>query len=166
VSTLSPSTPLSLGPTSFVQLSLDRLPVSTLRTDELSIDRNPTDQRARYWHNYTYYFITDQPWSIPALNLVASLSVDSSRPAKGRVAAKIFAIRSAPYFPDVREENQLGTTISFEDAVEMMSSATVLDSPMVSITHHHAGLSGADQIDQLINNDDGCEYHYAKEACH
>jgi len=46
VSTLSPSTPLSLGPTSFVQLSLDRLPVSTLRTDELSIDRNPADQRA------------------------------------------------------------------------------------------------------------------------
>ncbi|KAL0955964.1 hypothetical protein HGRIS_002146 [Hohenbuehelia grisea] len=95
-----------------------------------------------YWHNRTFYFVTDQPWHIPPMRLVASLSTDRRTPAKGRVVARIKSIRLGPVSPEVREENQVGETISLQDAESQFGTAEVIEGPMI------------------INNDDNFTAHY------
>lgn len=85
-----------------------------------------------YWYNYTYYLLTEVPWHIPAEDRMANLYTDSRRPLNGRLAVKIWTIRGPPVSPEVRESDQLGSTLSLDEAFDMFSGAEVLDSPMVS----------------------------------
>jgi hypothetical protein len=86
-----------------------------------------------YWYNHTYFILTDQPWHIPDPSRLANLHVDSRLPTNGRTAVKIWSIRQGPVSPDIKEENQVGSTISLDEAVEMFSGAEELSSPMVSL---------------------------------
>ncbi|KAK4687900.1 hypothetical protein P7C73_g2208, partial [Tremellales sp. Uapishka_1] len=95
-----------------------------------------------YWYNKTYMFLTDQPWAIPPAEHIAALSTDSRKPANGRVATQIWAIRNTPLSPEVQEERQVGHSISLQDAEEMFGNAIKLDSPM------------------MINNDDNFVSHF------
>ncbi|KAF4604573.1 hypothetical protein EYR40_003347 [Pleurotus pulmonarius] len=96
-----------------------------------------------FWRNGTFYFVTDQPWHIPPVTQVVSLSTDRTRKFEaGRVAAKIKAIRLPPVSPEVKEQNQIGETISLEDAEREFGVAGVIGGPMI------------------INNDDNFTAHY------
>ncbi|KAJ8494657.1 hypothetical protein ONZ45_g8760 [Pleurotus djamor] len=95
-----------------------------------------------YWYNHTYYLVTDQPWQIPPLKFIASLSTDGTKPAEGRVAIKVKSIRLRPVSPEVREENQIGETISLDAAERDYAAADVIEGPMI------------------INNDDNFTAHY------
>ncbi|KAF7436125.1 hypothetical protein PC9H_002951 [Pleurotus ostreatus] len=95
-----------------------------------------------FWRNGTFYFVTDQPWHIPPIAQVVSLSTDRTRKFDdGRVAAKIKAIRLPPVSPEVKEQNQIGDTISLEDAEREFGAAEVIEGPMI------------------INNDDNFTAH-------
>ncbi|KAL4256500.1 Glycosyltransferase family 61 protein [Pleurotus pulmonarius] len=96
-----------------------------------------------FWRNGTFYFVTDQPWHIPPITQVVSLSTDRTRKFEhGQVAAKIKAIRLPPVSPEVKEQNQIGETISLEDAEREFGVAEVIEGPMI------------------INNDDNFTAHY------
>lgn len=80
-----------------------------------------------------FYFVTDQPWHIPPIKQVVSLSSNRTRKFEdGQVAAKIKAIRLPPVSPEVKEQNQIGETISLEDAEREFRAAEVIEGPMVS----------------------------------
>lgn len=66
------------------------------------------------------------------MNYVVHLSVDRKKPTEGRIATRIKTVRLLPLSPEVREENQLGETISAEDAMWEFGSAEVLEGPIVS----------------------------------
>jgi hypothetical protein len=105
-----------------------------------------------YWHDFRYYMLTDQPSSMPKLEYIAALSVDSGRPQPpGARAAEIMAMREPAMFPYVNEKEQLGTSISFDEALARFSDAVELPSPMVSTLCVCAD-------GQFICNDDGCEF--------
>ncbi|KDQ31490.1 hypothetical protein PLEOSDRAFT_1096294 [Pleurotus ostreatus PC15] len=88
-----------------------------------------------FWRNGTFYFVTDQPWHIPPIAQVVSLSTDRTRKFDdGRVAAKIKAIRLPPVSPEVKEQNQIGETISLEDAEREFGAAEVIEGPMLRHT--------------------------------
>nr|XP_031857896.1 uncharacterized protein CI109_006692 [Kwoniella shandongensis]KAA5524968.1 hypothetical protein CI109_006692 [Kwoniella shandongensis] len=96
-----------------------------------------------YWYNYSYIFVTDQPWQIPRPHdQLLNMHVDTRIPKQGHEEVKVYAIRNPAVSPEVHEDGQIGSTISLDDAVDMFSGATVLQSPM------------------LINNDDNFVSHY------
>jgi protein O-GlcNAc transferase len=86
-----------------------------------------------YWYNRTYFIVTDQPWHVPLLRLVASLSTDTDKPANGRVAVRLISIRNPSVSPaSTQEENQLGESTSLESVVHRYGSAEVIEGPEVS----------------------------------
>ncbi|WWC65472.1 uncharacterized protein I303_108090 [Kwoniella dejecticola CBS 10117] len=95
-----------------------------------------------YWHNYSYVFVTDQPWSIPKLDHIANKHVDTRIPLQGHQEVKIYSIRLPPVSPEVKEANQIGHTISLDEAIALFGKAEELQSPMI------------------INNDDNFVSHY------
>ncbi|KDQ31113.1 hypothetical protein PLEOSDRAFT_1111677 [Pleurotus ostreatus PC15] len=138
------------------RLSLSSLPYRAIQPVDLTAQRIKTLPKTEvlahapgfsvienlYWHNRTFYLVTDQPWRIPPIKLIASLSTDTRTPANGRVVAKIKSIRLQPVSPEVKESNQIGETISLEAAERQFGSAQVIEGPMI------------------INNDDNFAAHY------
>ncbi|WVR08426.1 hypothetical protein IAU60_005481 [Kwoniella sp. DSM 27419] len=97
-----------------------------------------------YWRNRSYIFVTDQPWHIPLpLSRIANEHVfpEHVDPIPHEEVI-VYAIRDAPVSPEVKEANQFGRSITFEQAVEMVNEAEELPSPM------------------LINNDDRFVNHF------
>ncbi|KAJ8702211.1 hypothetical protein PTI98_000950 [Pleurotus ostreatus] len=137
------------------RLSLSSLPYRAIQPVDLTAQRIKTLPKTEvlahapgfsvienlYWHNRTFYLVTDQPWRIPPIKLIASLSTDTRTPANGRVVAKIKSIRLQPVSPEVKESNQIGETISLEAAERQFGSAQVIEGPMI------------------INNDDNFAAH-------
>ncbi|OCF42630.1 hypothetical protein I317_03488 [Kwoniella heveanensis CBS 569] len=96
-----------------------------------------------YWHNYSYVFVTDQPWAIPQpLDRIANTHVDTRIPLHGHEEIKIMAIRNHPVSPEVQEIHQLGNSVTFEEAIDLVRDAEELPSPM------------------FINNDDNFVSHF------
>lgn len=79
-----------------------------------------------YWRNFTYYILTDRPWSIPDVTLIASRGFEENHDPKNP-AVQVMALRNAAVAPEVREENQLGKTIGFEQARKSFGMAEVLE---------------------------------------
>ncbi|BEJ12089.1 hypothetical protein CspHIS471_0205490 [Cutaneotrichosporon sp. HIS471] len=85
-----------------------------------------------YWQNDSFYIVTDQPWTIPNVDHIAIRPTPKHDgiPTADK-AVRILAIREPGINAFVREENQLGTSILLEDAVELTSSAEDLPSPLL-----------------------------------
>ncbi|GMK59543.1 hypothetical protein CspeluHIS016_0801490 [Cutaneotrichosporon spelunceum] len=81
-----------------------------------------------YWQNDSFYIITDQPWTLPNLEHIV---LRPTGPGQAVSDVRILAIREPAITAHVREENQIGTSILLEDAVELTSSAEDLPSPLL-----------------------------------
>jgi hypothetical protein len=87
----------------------------------------------RYWQRGRYLFLTDMPSSVPKLEHIAALSVNSGKQQPpGARASEIMALRNPHMFPHVPESAQIGTSITLDDAAARFTDAIELDSPMVS----------------------------------
>lgn len=95
---------------------------------------------SRYWQNDTFFVLTDKPWAVPLPDFIA---IRSSPQREGHVtnnkAVKVLAVRGPPITSHVKEDKQLGSSISLPDAMALAESAEDLPSPM------------------LFNHDDNCE---------
>ncbi|KAL1412992.1 hypothetical protein Q8F55_000741 [Vanrija albida] len=103
-----------------------------------------------YWRNYTYYFLTDKPWHVPQLKLIAStMNLDRYDGPRPDVGAKILAVRNRAIDSHMDETRELGISTTPEAALEVSKEA-------VEVPGTHFLLNDADFI--------GHYYHFIGET--
>jgi len=87
----------------------------------------------RYWRNYTFHVLTDQPWTIPKpAHIIDFQEGRSKSPIRDEGAIKVWAVRDPATTWEVNDKVMGWDVIIPERAREIFGSAGMLDSPMVS----------------------------------
>lgn len=100
---------------------------------------------SRYWKDWTFYILTDQPWSVPAIKAITEPKHDYGVLGGQKSRFELLSLRENGVFYGVDEDAGIGRTMSVEAATENFGHAEEIRSHMVS--HVGCGLAFAHTLD-------------------